>query len=169
MWNLGMRFYQYHPEGEIKPFQWVVSQNTRDGIGRLEPLGKTEEFCAMIRAQDNYPSRSDLQSLRSVSVQRRAEGFQSQAAWPKKCRLSKPPFAPTSREHQERPLEGGGQMAEIIGRLASPRPVGLGVTPSVHHLRFDAPDAPWRSVQKAIRQTDVPWAGRPKVGRAAWL
>jgi len=68
-----MRFYQYHPEGEIKPFQWVVSQNARVGIGRLEPLGKTEEFYAMIRAQDNYPSRSDLQPLRSVSVQRRAE------------------------------------------------------------------------------------------------
>ena len=73
LWNLGMRFYQYHPEGEIKPFQWVVSQNAQVGFGRLEPLGKTEEFCAMIRAQDNYPSRSDLQSLRSVSVQRRAE------------------------------------------------------------------------------------------------
>ena len=68
-----MRFYQYHPEGEIKPFQWVVSQNARVGIGRLEPLSKTEEFCAMIRAQDNHPSRSDLQLLRSVSVQRRAE------------------------------------------------------------------------------------------------
>ena len=75
LWNLGMRFYQYHPKGEIKPFQWVVSQNARVGIGRLEPLGKTEEFCAMIRAQDNYPSRSDLQPLRSVSVQRRAESL----------------------------------------------------------------------------------------------
>ena len=53
LWNLGMRFYQYHTEGEIKPFQWVVSQNARVGIERLEPLGKTEEFCAMIRAQDN--------------------------------------------------------------------------------------------------------------------
>ena len=73
LWNLGMRFYQYHPEGEIKPFQWVVFQNARVGIGRHEPLGKTEEFCAMIRAQDNYPSRSDLQSLRNVSVQQRAE------------------------------------------------------------------------------------------------
>ena len=60
LWNLSMRFYQYHPEGEIKPFQWVVSQNPRVGTGRLEPLGKTDEFCAMIRAQDNYPSRSDL-------------------------------------------------------------------------------------------------------------
>ena len=68
-----MRFYQYHPEGEIKPFQWVVSQNTRDGIRRLEPLGKTEEFYATIRAQDNYPSRSDPLLLRSMSVQRRAE------------------------------------------------------------------------------------------------
>ena len=68
-----MRFYQYHPEGEIKPFQWVVSQNARVGIGRLEPFGKTEESCAMIRAQDNYPSRSDLQLLRIMSVQRRAE------------------------------------------------------------------------------------------------
>jgi len=68
-----MRFYQYHPEGEIKPFQWVVSQNARVGIGRLEPLGKTEEFFAIIRAQDNYPSRSDLQPLRSVSVQWRAK------------------------------------------------------------------------------------------------
>ena len=52
-WNLGMRFYQYHPEGEIKPFQWVVSRNARVGIGRLEPLGKIEELCAMIRAQDS--------------------------------------------------------------------------------------------------------------------
>ena len=68
-----MRFYQYHPEGEIKPFQRVVSQNARGGIGRLEPLGKMEEFCDMIRAQDNHPSRSDLQLLRSVSVQWRAE------------------------------------------------------------------------------------------------
>ena len=68
-----MRFYQYHPEGEIKPFQWVVSQNARVGIRRLEPLGKIEEFCAMIRAQDNHPSKSDLQPLRSVSVQQRAE------------------------------------------------------------------------------------------------
>ena len=58
--EFGMRVYQYHPEGEIKPFQWVVSQNARVGIGRLEPLGKTKEFCAIIRAQDNYPSRSDL-------------------------------------------------------------------------------------------------------------
>ena len=56
-----------------------------------------------------------------------------------------------------------------LGRLASPRPGGLGVTPSVHRLRFDAPDAPWRSVQKVVRQTDVLWAGRPKLGRAAWL
>ena len=48
-------------------------QNARVGIGRLEPLNKIEEFCAMIRAQDNYPSRSDLQLLRSVSVQRRAK------------------------------------------------------------------------------------------------
>ena len=32
-----------------------------------------EELCAMIRAQDNYPSRSDPLLLRSVSVQRRAE------------------------------------------------------------------------------------------------
>ena len=32
-----------------------------------------EELCAMIRTQDNYPSRCDLQPLRSVSVQRRAE------------------------------------------------------------------------------------------------
>src|SRR6185369_4110196 len=77
LWNLGMRFYQYHLEGEIKPFQWVVSQNARVGIGRLEPLGKMEEFCAMIRAQDNYPSRSDHQLLRSVSVQRRAEDLVS--------------------------------------------------------------------------------------------
>ena len=56
LWNLGMRFYQYHTEGAIKPFQWVVSQNARVGIGRLEPLDKTEEFCAMISAQDYYPS-----------------------------------------------------------------------------------------------------------------
>ena len=73
LWNFGMRFYQYHPEREIKPFQWVVSQNARVGIGRLEPLGKTEEFCVMIRAQDNHPSRSDLLPLRSVSMQRRAK------------------------------------------------------------------------------------------------
>jgi len=68
-----MRFYQYHLEGEIKPFQWVVSQNARVGIERLEPLGKTEEFCARIIAQGNHPSRSDLQPLRSVLVQQRAE------------------------------------------------------------------------------------------------
>ena len=43
------------------------------------------------------------------------------------------------------------------------RPAGLGVTPSIHRLRFDAPDAPWRLVQKAIRQTDVVWAERPKL------
>ena len=49
------------------------SQNARVGIRRLEPLGKVEEFCAMIRAQDNYPSRSDLQPLRSVSMQWRAK------------------------------------------------------------------------------------------------
>jgi len=73
----------------------------------------------MIIAQDNYPSRSDLQSLRSVSVQQRAEGFQSQAARPKLHRLRKPPFAPTSREHLERPREGGGRTAEIPGRPAS--------------------------------------------------
>ena len=73
LWNLSMRFYLYHPEGEIKPFQWVVFQDAQVGIGRHEPLGKTKQFCAMIRAQDNYPSRSDLQPLRSVSVQRRAE------------------------------------------------------------------------------------------------
>jgi hypothetical protein len=48
-------------------------QNARVGIGRLEPLGKTEEFCVMIIAQDNHSSRSDLQPLRSVSVQWRAE------------------------------------------------------------------------------------------------
>ena len=43
------------------------------------------------------------------------------------------------------------------------RPAGLGVTPFVHRLRFDAPDAPWRLVKKAIRQTDVVWAERPKL------
>ena len=55
------------------------------------------------------------------------------------------------------------------GWLASPRPDGLGVTPSIHRLRFNAPDGPWRSVQKVVRQTDIPWAGQPKLGRAAWL
>ena len=65
--------YQYHLEGEIKPFQWVGPQNVQVRPGRLEPLSRTEEFCAMIRAQDIYASKSDLQPLRSVSVQRRAE------------------------------------------------------------------------------------------------
>ena len=72
-WNLGMKLYQSHLEGESRPFQWVTSQKARVGTGRLEPLSKMEESCAMIRAQDIYPSRSDLEPLRSVLVQWRAE------------------------------------------------------------------------------------------------
>jgi hypothetical protein len=42
-------------------------------LERLEPLSKIEESWAMIRAKDMYPSRSDLQPLRSVTVQWRPE------------------------------------------------------------------------------------------------
>jgi hypothetical protein len=73
LWNLGIKLFQSHLEGESRPFQWVTSQNARVGTGRLEPLSNTEESYAMIRAQDDYPSRSDIQPLRSVSVQQRAK------------------------------------------------------------------------------------------------
>ena len=49
------------------------------------------------------------------------------------------------------------------GRTASLRPAGLGSPSFVHRLRVDAPDALWRSVQKAVSSTDVVWAGRPKL------
>jgi len=80
---------------------------------------------------------------RSVLVQQRAERplkvgclAPRRLPGPRKCRLSKLPEVPTSREHQEHPLEGSGQMVGILGRP------GLGetgqpnfVTPRVHHLR----------------------------------
>ena len=49
------------------------------------------------------------------------------------------------------------------GRPASLRPAGLGSPSFVHRLRVDAPDALWRSVQKAVCQTDVVWARQPKL------
>ena len=73
LWNLGIRFYQYHLEGEIKPFQWVGPQNVQVRPGRLEPISKVKASWAMIRAQMSTPSRNDLWSERIVSVQRRAE------------------------------------------------------------------------------------------------
>ena len=155
-----MRFYQYHPEGEIKPFQWVVSRNARVGIRRLEPLGKTEEFCAMIRAQDNYPSRRDLQPLRSVSVQWRAE------------RLLEPgrPAQTTSVEETtfctDLQRASGASTQRRWTNDGDPRPAGLGFPPSVHCLRVDAPDALWRSVLLAVCSTGISWAGQPKLGRA---
>ena len=50
------------------------------------------------------------------------------------------------------------------GRAASLMLAGLGMTPSVHRLRLDAPDALWRSVQKVIRQTDFSLVGQPGSG-----
>ena len=41
---------------------------------------------------------------------------------------------------------------------------GLQSAPLEHRLRMDAPDALWRSVQKAVCQTDFSWAGRPGSG-----
>ena len=73
LWNLGMRFYQYHPEGEIKPFQWGEPQNIQVRPGRLEPLSKVKASWAMIRAQTSTPSMMDLWPERILSVQQRAE------------------------------------------------------------------------------------------------
>jgi hypothetical protein len=50
-----MRFYQYHLEGEIKPFQRVVSQNVQVRPGRLEPIPKVKASWAMIRVQMSTP------------------------------------------------------------------------------------------------------------------
>ena len=39
-WNLGMRLYQSHIEGESKPSQWAISRNAQLGPGRLRPISK---------------------------------------------------------------------------------------------------------------------------------
>jgi len=68
-----MRLYQYHLEGEFKPFQLVEPQNIQLGPGRLEPISKVKASWAMVRYKTSTPSRSDLWPKRSVSVKRRAE------------------------------------------------------------------------------------------------
>ena len=72
-WNFGMKLYQSNLEAESRPIQWVISQNSQVGTQRLESLSTKEESWSMIREQDNYPFRSNLRPLRSVSVQWRAE------------------------------------------------------------------------------------------------
>ena len=73
LWNLGMRFYKYHPEGEIKPFQWGEPQNVQVRPGRLEPISKVKASWAMIRAQTSTPSRMNPWPEGIVSVQRRVK------------------------------------------------------------------------------------------------
>ena len=120
LWNIGMRFYQYHLEGEIKPFQWVVSQNARVGIGRLEPLGKMEGFYAMIREQDNYPSRSDLQPLRSMLVQRRAERLPELGCPAQEMSVEESPFCTDLQR------ASGASTRRRWPNCRDPSPAGLG-------------------------------------------
>ena len=41
-WNLGMKLYLSHKEGESKPFQWAKSRNIQLGPGRLGPISKRD-------------------------------------------------------------------------------------------------------------------------------
>ena len=68
-----MKIYQSNLEGESRPIQWVIFQNSQVGTGRFESLSTKEESWSTIREQDMYLSRSDFQPLRSVTVQQRAE------------------------------------------------------------------------------------------------
>ena len=55
------------------------------------------------------------------------------------------------------------------GRPVSPRPAGLGMWPSGHHLCVDVPDHLLRSVAVAWLQRRQLEADRPHLGRLAWV
>jgi len=54
-WNLGMRRYQCHLEGEFKPFQQVGPKNIQLGPGRLEPISKREDNLGHDQAHNVHP------------------------------------------------------------------------------------------------------------------
>ena len=126
LWNLGMKLYQSHLEGEFRPIQWVVSQNIQVGIGRLEPTCKVKEPWSMIREQDNYPFRSNLRPLRSVSVQWRAEKPTEPS------RLAQDDVGWANRQKYRPPEAVRAIHAKSVGTWHYPRPAGLGEAARPH-------------------------------------
>ena len=57
----GMKLYQSDLEGESRPIQQEISQNSQVGTGRLESLSTKEESGSTIREQDVYQSRRNIQ------------------------------------------------------------------------------------------------------------
>ena len=154
-----MRFHQYYPEGEIKPFQWGEPQNIQVRPGRLEPLSKVTTSWAMIRAQTSTPSRMDLWPERIVSVQRRAEMLPELGRPAQEMSVEQTAFCTDLQR-----ASGASNRRRWIGGV-TPRPAGLGeaakpdfVTPRVQPLRgSQAP--PLTSVQLAL--PEIPAENRP--------
>ena len=121
-WNLGMRLYQCHLEGEFKPFQRVGPKNIQLGPEGLDPYPKDKITWAMVKYAIYTLSRIDPWSERSVTVQRRTERpleagrpAPRRPPGPRRSRLIKPPKGPTSRSNQDHPTRRRCQVATPLG------------------------------------------------------